>query len=275
MSIAYPNPMTAADYDRLAWEYYQTLPLEHFMESSPHATQREIALASLAILKMRRPEVHYFNELLVQYRYGDDQDVHRVVPDNMIVIGAADNPSRSNYAVPLEPAPPFMMLEWVSSSNEGKDYEDSFRKYEQELETPYCILFHPERRDLQVYHHEDGRYVQMEPDSRGRVQVPELDLEIGLKDGWVRFWHRRELLEIPKELSERLKRLSRKSAKQARTISKQSKELGQLKDQVDGFLSWLRELARQKATKANRRDILDRLANADQAQLQQWISELE
>jgi Uma2 family endonuclease len=266
MSIAYPNPLTAADYDRLAWEYYQTLPAEHFMESSPHATQREIALESFALLKTRRPDVHFFNELLVQYRH--QGDLGRVVPDNMVVIGAAENPNRSNYAMELEPARPLMMLEWVSSSSEGKDYEESFRKYEQELQTPYCLLFHPERRDLQVYHLEAGRYIRLEPDSRGRVQVPELELAIGLKDGWVRFWHQGELLEVPAELNERLERLRRKSAKQAREINK-------LKGQVQDMLTWLRQTVERKARKANREDILDQLADADQTQLQQWIAELD
>jgi Uma2 family endonuclease len=185
MSISESGALTAADYERLAGEYHKTLPLEHFMESVPHARQREIALASFALLKKRRPDVQYFNELLVQYFHKGQ--LQRVVPDNMIVIGGVENPHRSNYAVEQESAPPFLMLEWVSSSSEGKDYQDSFRKYEQELQTPYCVIHHPERRDLRVFHHEEGRYVQMEPDSHSRVSVPELDLELGIKEGWMRF----------------------------------------------------------------------------------------
>jgi hypothetical protein len=136
------------------------------------------------------------------------------------------------------------------------------------LQTPYCLLFHAERRDLQVYHLEDDCYVQMEPDGRGRIQVPELDLEIGLKDGWVRFWYDGELLPLPAELDERLERLSKENAKQARTIRKQTKELAQLN-------VWLRQLVEQKAAKAKRRDILDALPGAALPQLQRWIDELD
>jgi Uma2 family endonuclease len=245
MSISESGALTAADYNRLAWEYYQTLPLDHFMESVPHARQREIALASFALLKERRPDVQYFNELLVQYFHSGR--FQRVVPDNMLVIGGVENPQRSNYAVEQEPARPFMMLEWVSSSSEGKDYEDSFRKYEQELQTPYCVMHHPDRRDLRVFHHEDGRYVQLEPDSRGRISVPELDLELGIKEAWVRFWHKGELLELPAEQERRL----------------------------DNLMMFLRQLTKTKAAKAGRDDILAALDGADQAQLQSWLSELE
>ena len=37
------------------------------MEATAQGTQREITLASLALVKARRPQVHVFNELLVQY----------------------------------------------------------------------------------------------------------------------------------------------------------------------------------------------------------------
>ncbi len=63
------RPMTAEEYDIAAWEYYRTLPMEHFMEATPQATQREIALASFALLRTRRRDVQYFSELLVQYWY--------------------------------------------------------------------------------------------------------------------------------------------------------------------------------------------------------------
>ena len=198
------RPMTAEEYDAAAWEYHQTLPMEHFMEATPQATQREIALASFALLKTRRRDVQYFSELLVQYWFGGK--LRRVVPDNMLVIGDVPDHPRSSYATELEPAPPFMMLEWVSDSSEGKDYGETFRKYEQELRTPYCLCFHPDKRNWEVYRHDGQRYVQLEPDLNGRVEIPELDLRIGLHEGWIRFWHQGQLLEIPAELQQRLDR---------------------------------------------------------------------
>ena len=41
----------------------------------------------------------------------------------------------------------------------------------------------------------------------GRQQIPELDLEIGLHQGWVRYWYKGELLKQPEELQESIDQL--------------------------------------------------------------------
>src|SRR5258707_449963 len=75
---------TVADYEQFAKEYYQSLPMEHFMEARPQGTQREVALASLGVLKGRRIDVQVFNELLIVYRRAGR--LKGVVPDNMVVV---------------------------------------------------------------------------------------------------------------------------------------------------------------------------------------------
>jgi hypothetical protein len=300
--------MTEAEYDAAAWEYYQTLPMEHFMEATRQATQREIALESFALLKIRRSDVQYFSELLVQYPF--EGTIRRVVPDNMLVISDEPDRDRKSYATELEPAPPYMMLEWVADSSEGKDYGESFLKYERELRTPYCLTYHPDKRDWRVYHHDGGeRYVQLEPDLNGRVRIAELDLEIGLLDGWIRFWHQGELLEIPSELQERLDRQSKRINQQSKQISQQSEQISQQSEQIDqqteqidqqtkqidqqtkqidqqaerinelsanlgDIVERFRRLVEHRARQACRQDILDSLSSADFTQLEQWITEL-
>ena len=37
-------------------------------------------------------------------------------------------------------------------------------------------------------------------DENGRCAITELDIEVALHDGWVRFWHRGELLPLPADL---------------------------------------------------------------------------
>jgi hypothetical protein len=61
-----PLAVQEVAYEREAQAYLHSLPLEHFMESTPQATQRKICLESLDLLSRRRPDVHVFNELLVQ-----------------------------------------------------------------------------------------------------------------------------------------------------------------------------------------------------------------
>src|SRR5688572_4656242 len=57
---------TRADYERAAMDYLARLPPEHFMEATPHSTQREITIESFAVLRALRPGVELCNELLVQ-----------------------------------------------------------------------------------------------------------------------------------------------------------------------------------------------------------------
>src|SRR5262245_58872292 len=121
------------EFERAAEEYQAGLTLEHYMEATPQARQREITLASLALVRARRSDFHLFNELLVQYRRGRPKRIRQVVPDNMVVIHPEPVEAVGSYDVDLQPARPFWTLEYVSKSSRRKDYEDNFRKYEREL----------------------------------------------------------------------------------------------------------------------------------------------
>ena len=259
MSVLHPH-FTAQEYERAAAEYLRSLPLEHFMEGIPQATQREISLESFALLQTRRPDVQYFNELLIQYPFRGQ--MRQVVPDNMLVLGTEPIQANTNYAVELEAAGPFLVMEYVSPRSERKDYEESFRKYEQELKVPYCIQFHPGKQDLRVYRHDGERYVRLEPDMSGRCHIEELDLQVGLYQHWVRFWHQGQLLELPAELQQRL--------------DEQAQKIRQLEGQVQQMLQRLRNHVEKRALKAGRRDILERLPGiTDLDQLDALLAELE
>jgi len=198
-------PLTADEYEELARAYYQTLPLEHFMEATPQANQRVIAVTALEQLKARRPDLQPFNELLIQYWI--DDKLRRVVPDNMVRL--CDQPllTEGSFNIEIEPVAPLWVLEWVADSSEGKDYGDAFRKYERELKIPYCLSYHPGKNDFRFYRHNGKRYELVEVNDEGRYSLPELDLEIGLLEGWVRFWHLGELLEMPSEWQKRTDQL--------------------------------------------------------------------
>jgi hypothetical protein len=109
-----------------------------------------------------------------------------------------------SYDVPLQPVGPFWVLEYVSKNNKRKDYEKSMHKYEHELRVPYYLLFYPEVQELSLFHHDGQRYHTVQPNAQQRVAIPELELELGLLDGWVRFWFRGELLPLPADLQRAL-----------------------------------------------------------------------
>jgi Uma2 family endonuclease len=200
MSSTIPRALLEIRYDESARAYLASLPPEHHMEALPQATQREITVESFALLRLRRPDVHYFNELLVQYPFGEPKETGQVVPDNMVVLH--DGPIRvgGSYNVEIQPARPFLVLEYVSTSSKRKDYEESFLKYECELEVPYYLLFYPETQDLSLFRLGRRQYVSVKPSDTGRLAIPELNLEVALRDGWARYWYRGELLPLPADL---------------------------------------------------------------------------
>jgi Uma2 family endonuclease len=195
-----PRQLQEIVYERAAQAYLRSLPPEHFMESTPQATQREIMLASLALIKARRPDVQVFNELLVQYPRRGQGKVGQVVPDNMVVITTEPIHAITSFNVPLEPAGPFWVLEYVSKGSERKDYENSFAKYERDLKVPYYLIFYPDTQDLTLYHLNRRKYVTVKPNAEGRYALAELDLQLGLLDGYVRYWYRGNLLPLPADM---------------------------------------------------------------------------
>jgi len=187
-------------YYDAAQEYLRSLALEHFMEATPQATQRKISLESLDLVVARRSDFHLFNELLVQYRIRGKKKPGQVVPDNMVVLYEGPLNPEGSYDVPLQPAPPFWVLEYVSKSNKRKDYDDNFRKYERQLKVPYYLLFQPDIRKLTLYRHNGLKYVRVKPNTHGRLAIPKIELEVAILDDWVRYWYHGELLPLPAEL---------------------------------------------------------------------------
>jgi hypothetical protein len=200
MPTELPRILVEIRYHEAAQEYLRKLPLEHFMESTPPATQREITLESLALVRSRRPDVHVFNELLVQYPLPRRKRPGQVVPDNMMVLYPGPIKAEGSYDVPLQPVGPYCVLEYVSKGNRRKDYDDNMRKYEHELKVPYYLLFIPDMQELTLYEHTGERYLSVTPDEHGRYAILKLELAVALHGGWVRYWFRGELLPLPADL---------------------------------------------------------------------------
>jgi Uma2 family endonuclease len=249
MASTKPRHLLSLEYDRYAREYLHRLPPEHFMEAFGQSTQRKITVESLDLVQARRPEVQAFSELLVQYPHGREPRPHQVVPDNMVVIHDAPLKVEGSFDVPTQPARPFWVLEYVSKNSKRKDYDDSFYKYEQELKVPYYLLFHPEEQELTLSRHNKRKYVSVKPNEHGRLALPKLELEIGLREEWCRFWYRGELLPLPADLLRELEDSRRQTeeekqrADRAEQIAEQERqarlaleqELARLKSQLKRF----------------------------------------
>jgi len=218
-----PRHLISIAYAEAAQEYLRSLPLEHFMEALPQGTQRKITLESLDLVHARRPEVQIFNELLVQYPRPGRKKPGQVVPDNMVVRCPTEIKAEGSYDTPLQPEKPFWVLEYVSRHSKRKDYDDSFRKYERELKVPYYLAFYPEDQELNLFRLSRGKYVSVKPNKDGRYAIPELDMEVGLLDRWVRFWYQGQLLPLPGELQRDLDE-SRRRERQAERRAEQAEQ---------------------------------------------------
>ncbi|HEV3024618.1 MAG TPA: Uma2 family endonuclease [Pirellulales bacterium] len=172
-----------------------------------------------------------FNELLVQYPVRGRMKPGQVVPDNMVVICEKPIKAITCFNVSLEAAPPFWVLEYVSRSNERNDYEENFDKYEKQLKVPYYLMFHPEDQELTLYHYKSKRYSAVRPNEQDRFAIPELDLELGLKDGWVRFWYFGKLLPLPADLQNDLDEARRQIGDLQRRLAEAERELADLRRQ--------------------------------------------
>jgi Uma2 family endonuclease len=199
------------------------------MEAFAQGFQRELSLASLGLIRAYRPEVHYYNEILVQYRLKGEEIIRQVVPDNFVVLHPGELTVEGSFDLELQPARPFWTLEYVSKNSERKDYDDNFDKYEQELKVPYYLLFYPDTQDLTLYRRVRGRYSSVKPNGTGRLAIKEIETEVALLEGWVRFWFRGELLPLPAELQRQVEALRRQLADKDAEIARLQAELARLK----------------------------------------------
>jgi Uma2 family endonuclease len=189
-------------YEEAAQEYLRRLPLEHFMESTSQAIQRQITVDSLGLVQAQRPEVQVFSELLVQYPLPRRDKPAQVVPDNMVILHPEPIEAEGSYNLPDQPARPFWVLEYIAPSNPRKDYVDNMNKYEYDLKVPYYLVFRPASQEITLYRLKAKKYVSVKPNARGRYAIPQLDLEVGLHDGWMRYWFRGELLPLAVEMQQ-------------------------------------------------------------------------
>jgi Uma2 family endonuclease len=111
-------------------------------------------------------------------------------------------PVRRSYTQYLEGDPVVVVMEFLSAEDNG---ELSLRStppygklyfYEQILQVPTYVIYHPAIAHLEVRRLENQRYVAQAPNEQGRFWIPELELFLGIWPGerlaqtlnWLRWW---------------------------------------------------------------------------------------
>ena len=150
----------------------------------------------------------------------------------MVVVHDGGLKVDTSYDLPFQPAPPYWVLEYVSRRSKRKDYETNFDRYEQELKVPYYLLFYPDDEELSLYRIRRSKYASVKPNSHERLAIPELDLEMALYEGWVRYWFRGKLLELPADLLQANEVLHRREPDQRRATGRQRRRIGRASAEI-------------------------------------------
>lgn len=227
-----PPRASQIDWDQAARDYARRLTPEHLMESVAQSTQRKIFDAALDLVHAERPDVQPFGELLVQWAQRGFTRPRQVVPDNMVVVHPEPIQAESSFILSQQPAKPFWVLEYVSRSNTTKDYEESFEKYEKQLRILYYLIFDPDAQEVTLYRHNGKKYVAVVPNEHGRLALPEIEMEVGLLNEWLRFWFRGRLLPLPVEMQRELKETKQALDKRTQERDAALAELERLRDEV-------------------------------------------
>jgi Uma2 family endonuclease len=256
MSPDLPRALQESDYERFAQEYSRGLSGQHFGEIVPQATQRKITVESLDLLSFRQPEVQVFSELSVQYTVRGRRAPREVVPNHMVVVTTKPVRPIKTYDLTQKPAPvrPFWVLDYVVPDNPRRDYDDDLDYYERELRVPYCLQFLLETLELTLYRHNKRKYVTVKPNPHGRYPIPDLDLEVGLLDGRVRYWYQGELLPLPADLQRDLDAARRQAEAARREAEAARREAEEEKGRADELRRRLEVVEKELAELRARRD---------------------
>jgi Uma2 family endonuclease len=233
MATTKPRILLRLEYEEAAEAYCRSLSLEHCMEAPPQANQRKITLASFEIIHVARPDIQLFNELLLQYPHGRQQRIHRVVPDNVVIVWPEPIKANVSYDLPLQPTAPFWVMDYVSRYNQRKDYEANLQQSERALKIPYYLLFFPDYPNLDFFRHNGKRYVPVKPDEQGRSSIPELEIEVAILDGWLRYWFRGELVSLPADLLLKLQEARRQQQEAIGRADKEKRRADELQRQLE------------------------------------------
>jgi Uma2 family endonuclease len=270
-----PRAILEVNYEEAAQAYLRSLTLENIMEATAQATQRKITLESLDVVRVYRPDLHVFNELLVQYPYGPDEEKQQIVPDNMAVISKEPLQVEGHFSVPLQTARPFWVMEYVSKHNKRKDYDRSFKKYERELKVPYYLIFYPDNQELSLYKHTGRKYVSVKPNEHGRYPIPELEIEVALLDGWVRFWFRGHLVPLPADMERQLTEERRRVEEATRRADEETRRAEEALRRADEETRRAEEALRRADEEERLRMEAERVRQALEQQVAELRAQLE
>src|SRR5262249_37363196 len=135
------------------------------------------------------------------------------------------------------------------------------------------------------YRHTGKKYASVPANEQGRHPIPELNLEIGLLDGWVRFWYQGQLLPLPADLQRELEEAKRQAEQEKQRAAESLQRLEKAEQRADKEnLRAEKEKQRPEKQKQRAEDLLEgaaqegkarRVAERELAQLRARLEQLQ
>ncbi|MFQ6043293.1 MAG: Uma2 family endonuclease [Candidatus Poribacteria bacterium] len=202
---------------------------EPMAETDVHRKQILDLIATLEEFFRGTPDVYVSGNLLVYFQKGDGSA--SVAPDVFVVKGVAKG-ERRTYRVWEEEKTPDVVIEISSQSTAFADQNIKWTIYERKLRVGEYFLFDPLKEYLeppfQGYRLVRGRYRPI-PLVDERLPSNALNLELGVKDGWLRLYNpnTKQWLLTPSEQAEALRRETEARRREAEA-RRQAEERAQL-----------------------------------------------
>lgn len=176
-------------------------------------------------------------------------------PDWFGVVGVSrlyeERDLRLSYVVWQERVNPFVVVELLSPGTEEEDFGRTVSKsgnpptkwqvYEQILRIPYYFIFSRYTNELQAFHLVGGHYEQITL-TDGRLQIPELEISLGLWQGsfrginrlWLRWMTAEgELILTPDEKATTAQQRAESAEQRAERLAARLRELGVNPDELE------------------------------------------
>ena len=198
--LAGPLPKTLPDHTQLPDS--DGKPVENFQE---HPQSLLLTDSVLPVLRERHPDGQFAigQNSGIYWRLTDPPLNGCKAPDWFYVPGVPpvlEGEARRSYVLWQEIIPPLVILEFVSGDgSEERDrtpWQGKFWVYERAIRPAFYGIYEVDPGRVEMYRLIEGRFVPMEPNTRGHFEIPPMGVELGIWRGrfvnmelpWLRFW---------------------------------------------------------------------------------------
>nr|WP_230840148.1 Uma2 family endonuclease [Gloeobacter morelensis] len=158
------------------------------MESDRHRKQMDLLIRSLESGWQSRQDFYATGNLTIYFSPHQSKSEDFRGPDFFVVLGTERRDRRSWIVWHEDGKYPNVIVELLSASTAAIDRGLKKQIYQDTFRTPDYFWFDPEGTEFRGFHLVDGRYEELSPDERGRFWSRQLELYLGVYEGWLRFF---------------------------------------------------------------------------------------